>query len=96
MSKRHQEQEKRGPVIGLASPFESGVIPKDLTDEVDPDHEPPWPVVQAYLATGEHRLWVEGWAARSPSFADVLEALRHDDEDRAAPSRPDNVVPFRR
>ena len=47
--------------------------------------------VYAYLESGEHRLWVEGWAARSPAFADVLAALRNDHEERTQPD-PDGVV----
>lgn len=71
--------------------FESGVIPKDLTEQSAPEGAPPWPVVHAYLDSGAHRLWVEGWAARSPAFADVLAALRNDHEERAQPD-PDGVV----
>lgn len=71
------------PGAPIASAYESGVLIKDLADV--PDRAPPWSIVEAYLSRGEHRYWVEGWAARSPAFADVLAALRNDHEEREAP-----------
>lgn len=68
----------------LASVFESGVLPVGFAEQ--PDRAPPWPVVAEYLARGEHRYWVEGWAARSPAFAEVLTALRNDHDERQAPA----------
>jgi hypothetical protein len=45
---------------------------------------PPWEVVSAYLARGEHRAWVEAHAEQSQAFAEVLAALRIDHEEREA------------
>lgn len=83
MSKQRREQRERPSPP--ESPFESGVVPKGLA--ADADRQPPWDVVHAYLARGEHRYWVEGWAARTPSFRDVIDALRNDHEERAASRR---------
>ncbi|MFT3768867.1 MAG: hypothetical protein QM820_25775 [Minicystis sp.] len=91
MSKRRQEEQEAGELP--ASVFESGVVPVGTAD--DPDRVPPWSVVHAYLTSGAHRAWVEGHAARSPAFADVLEALRNDHEERIAPRRR-GVVPLKR
>jgi hypothetical protein len=44
-------------------------------------------VVLAYLARGEHQERVEGHAATSRAFAEVLAALRNDQEERAAHAR---------
>jgi hypothetical protein len=72
------------------SAIESGVLPWGLLDELE--REPPWQVVRAYVMRGEHRDWVEGHAARSPAFRDVLEALRNDEDDRQAKGRRRVVV----
>ncbi len=75
-----------------ASPV-SGVVCKDELDAWEAADAPPWGVVRAYLDRGEQRAWVEGHAARSPAFAQVLAALRNDAEERDAGAR---VVPLRR
>ena len=67
-----------------AAVLDSGVLPAGMAAEIDPDRAPPWPIVEAYLTTGAHCGWVEGWAARSPAFAEVLAALQNDHEERAA------------
>lgn len=97
MSKPSNNMSERAEVSALpVGALESGVINKSLLEGVDLDRAPPWSVVDRYLATGEGRAWVEGFALRSPAFADVLEALRNDEEERLA-ARPDAVViPFRR
>jgi hypothetical protein len=77
-SEPHEELAPRPPPRG----HQSGVVRKD---ELDPERTagpPPWAVVRAYLSRGDHRAWVEAHAARSPAFAEVLAALRHDDEER--------------
>lgn len=84
MSKQGREQ-RREHVAPEGSPFDSGVLPKGLA--ADADRPPPWDVVLAYLVRGDHRYWVEGWAARTPAFRDVLDALRNDHEERAAARR---------
>jgi len=99
MSKRPKEIEPRAVDASVtmggapAAVFESGVISKGLADEID--REPPWDIVQSYLTRGEHGFWVEAWAARSPAFRDVIDALRNDHEERAARRRR-NVVPLKR
>jgi hypothetical protein len=67
-----------------SSAFESGVIAKVQRDE---GRQPPWDIVLAYLERGEHQHWVEAWAARTPAFRDVLDALRNDHEERASARR---------
>jgi hypothetical protein len=93
MSKQ-QRQEQREHATPESSPFDSGVLPKGLA--ADADRPPPWDVVLAYLSRGEHRYWVEGWAARTPAFRDVLEALRNDHEERTASRRRSSASPKRR
>lgn len=53
-----------------------------LGEEAAGPPRPPWSVVQRYLTHGEDRAWVEGHAATSVAFADVLEALRQDQRAR--------------
>ena len=74
--------------------LESGVLPKGVSAQLD--RPPPWEIVQAYLATGQHRGWIEGFARRSPAFAEVLAALRNDAEERAEEKAVANVAPLRR
>jgi hypothetical protein len=69
-----------GPSRGPFTPASGIVRREDLED--DPDAPPPWAVVQAYLTRGEHRARVEAHAQRSRAFAEVLEALRNDQEER--------------
>ncbi|APR80293.1 Hypothetical protein A7982_05640 [Minicystis rosea] len=89
MSKRRGKAQETPSHGGLPQAvMESGVLPVGLTDQIDPDRAPPWPIVHAYLTTGEHCLWVEGWAARSPAFAEVLAALRNDHEERTSAAKP--------
>lgn len=100
MSKRRREHRARiERAAQPISPFESGVIPKGISGEPEASYDfvPPWDVVQAYLASGRHRDWVEGWAARSPSFRDVIDALRNDhlETEPVAPPRR-NVVSIKR
>lgn len=103
MSKRRRvDVERRVGAARPPSPFESGVLPKGLADESSCDRDPPWDVVLAYLTRGEHPYWVEGRAARSPAFRDVLDALRNDqhelepsDHERGAMRRR-NVVGLKR
>jgi hypothetical protein len=89
-------RERRPDPEAQPSPYESGVIEKDLPEQTAPDGAPPWPVVHAYLESGAHRLWVEGWATRSPAFADVLAALRNDHEERTRPDPDGVVLPIKR
>lgn len=93
MSERRKEAGEERERDAVVSPFESGVLPKGLAEVVE--QKPPWDVVHAYLERGEHRYWVEGWAARSPAFRDVLDALRNDHEEHAPPRRS-NIVPLKR
>ncbi len=66
-----------------ARPFDSGVVPKSLLDEVlraeapewPEGQDPPWAVVERYLADGSYRARIEAHAARSRPFRDVLRAL---------------------
>jgi hypothetical protein len=51
-------------------------------EEAEVPGQPPWSVIQRYLTHGEHRGWVEGHAATSVAFADVIEALRQDQRAR--------------
>ena len=88
---QRQEQEERD-----AAAFESGVVPRGLVFEAAPDETPPWEVVHAYLAEGEHRFWVEAHAARSSAFADVLAALRNDRAEAQEEASRGVVVPIRR
>jgi hypothetical protein len=71
--------------------YESGVVDKALVDRVrrisDPDpwrvgEDPPWSIVERYLTTGEYRELIEEHARTSRAFADVIEALRNDEEER--------------
>ena len=69
-----------------ADALQSGIVCKEeLVPE--PGGAPPWEVVLAYLSRGEHRAWVEGHAAESRAFAEVLAALRNDQEERGARRR---------
>jgi hypothetical protein len=60
----------------------SGVVRKEDFDAELAGLTPSWTAVNAYLSRGEHRVWVEAHAARSPAFAEVLAALRNDHEER--------------
>lgn len=91
-NQRQSRPEPSEPGVIPASPFESGIIPREITDQMEPDRAPPWAVMETYLSTGEHHHWVEGWAARSPAFADVLTALRHDQDDRASARKSSGAV----
>jgi len=71
----------------------SGVVRKEDADP-EPGGAPPWAMLSAYLTRGEHGDRVEAHAARSRAFAEVLAALRHDQEERAAARG--QVLPFRR
>src|SRR5215510_3385046 len=71
--------------------YQSGVVDKALVDRVrrisDPDpwrvgEDPPWSIVERYLTTGEYRELIEEHARTSRAFADVIEALRNDEEER--------------
>ena len=96
-SQQKKDRDARAPASSpVPGPFESGVLPRGLVNEVDPETQPPWSVVNAYLTEGEHGLWVEGWAARSPAFAEVLMALRNDHEERThRPRRRADVIPLK-
>ena len=71
--------------------YQSGVVDKALVErvrqmsETDPWREgehPPWSLVDRYLTSGENRELIEEHARRSRPFADVLEAMRNDAEER--------------
>jgi hypothetical protein len=92
------------PDVEAPSPLESTPLPSGrgslspdsgvVRREDDENGAPPWDVVRDYLDHGDHAERVEGYAAASPAFADVLAALRNDQED---PDEPMGVVlPFRR
>jgi len=68
---------------GLAS----GVVPKGMFDASGELCPPPWSVVRSFVLTGEHRDWIEAYIERSPAFADVLEALANDHEERTEARR---------
>jgi hypothetical protein len=94
MTKQTKEERlSRDPGQPAKSALESGVIFRGDIDQ--PEGQPPWSAVREYVLYGEHSAWVEGWAMRSPAFADVLEALRHDQEERYAARRAAVVVPLR-
>ena len=78
----HPVPREGAPPSDPADSHISGIVHKDGYD-ADPRETPPWEVVHAYLARGEHRAWVEGHAALSRAFADVLAALQNDQEERA-------------
>jgi hypothetical protein len=78
-----------------SSALESGIVRKEDHEAEQEGGVPPWSVVNAYLCRGEHRAWVEGHAARSRAFADVIEALRNDRDERVE-ARRGVVLPFRR
>jgi hypothetical protein len=67
---------------------ESGVLPQGSVGADGVAGVPPFSVVLAYLARGEHAAWVEAHAARSRAFSDVLAAMRNDHDERAAERRP--------
>lgn len=92
MSTRGQDKKLDREKGEVQAAFESGVVPKDLVRSAVPAHAPPWEVVDAYLATGAHRFWVEVHMARSHAFAEVVAALRSDREE----ARRGVVVPIRR
>lgn len=102
MSKPEREEKADGQAIAgdAASVFESGVVPRGLVFDDEgtaaQGGAPPWDVVNAYLTNGDHRLWVETHAARSPAFAEVLAALRNDRDEARARAQRGVVVPFRR
>jgi hypothetical protein len=73
----------------------SGIVRRDELDAESSGGAPPWRVVHAYLARGEHRAWVEAHAHRSRAFAEVVEALRNDHEARRR-DKPASLVPLRR
>lgn len=97
MAKNRNEQASRSkvdadkPAHSDRGVYQSGVVDKALVDRVrrisDPDpwrvgEDPPWSIVERYLATGEYRELIEEHARSSRAFADVLEALRNDEEER--------------
>jgi hypothetical protein len=92
MSSGKQRQHEGDRGFGQLSATESGVLPKGLSAQLD--RPPPWDIVHAYLATGQHRAWVEGYASRAPSFAEVLAALRNDALERQEDDA--KVTPIRR
>lgn len=97
MSKGRKEGDKSqadADSLGLGSALESGVLQKGELEALE--RPPPWQIVRAYVVRGEHRAWVEGHAARSPAFRDVLEALRNDEDDRQSRQRRSVVVPLKR
>lgn len=97
MNERRKEEDEGAADaadIGQRSALESGVLRKGLLEELETP--PPWQVIRSYLLKGEHRDWVEGHAARSPAFRDVLEALRNDEDDRRYKRRSSVVVPIKR
>lgn len=89
MSVRRKEHTPRGDRAHEAArppapavPPASGVVRREELEAELYDVAPPWTVVHAYLARGEHHRWVEHYASRSRAFAEVLEALRNDHEER--------------
>ena len=98
MAKNRNEQVSRSPLDADSAPaqsdrgvYQSGVVDKALVDRVrrisDPDpwrvgEDPPWSIVERYLTTGEYRELIEEHARSSRAFADVIEALRNDEEER--------------
>lgn len=71
--------------------YESGVVPKGLVVQLRDfsgrkpwraGEHPPWSIVESYLTSGEHRELIEEHMRRSRAFADVIEALRNDEEER--------------
>jgi len=96
MAKNRNEQARRStrdankPAEADRGVYQSGVVDKALVDRVrkisHPDpwrvgEDPPWSIVERYLATGEYRELIEEHARTSRAFADVIEALRNDEED---------------
>jgi hypothetical protein len=96
MAKNRNEQASRStrdadkPAQSDRGVYQSGVVDKALVDRVrrisDPDpwrvgEDPPWSIVERYLTTGEYRELIEEHARNSRAFADVIEALRNDEED---------------
>src|SRR5262245_46560359 len=97
MTKKRNQQASRStrdadnPAESDRGVYQSGVVDKALVDRVrrisDPDpwrvgEDPPWSIVERYLATGEYSELIEEHARSSRSFADVIQALRNDEEDR--------------
>jgi hypothetical protein len=89
VNRRPDEADK--PTHSDRGVYQSGVVDKALVDRVrrisDRDswhagEDPPWSIVERYLASGEHREEIEEHERRSRAFADVLEALRNDEEER--------------
>jgi hypothetical protein len=71
--------------------YQSGVVDKALVERArqisacEPwraAEDPPWSIVERYLTSGEHREQIEEHMRRSRAFADVIEALRNDEEER--------------
>jgi hypothetical protein len=85
---------------GIADPFRSGVIPKEVLTTLCP--MPSWDEVDEYLREGRHQERVEHYAAEWDDFADVLRAIRNDleaeaeaDGEREGPrSKRGVVLPF--
>jgi hypothetical protein len=97
MGKNRNEQANRGPdeadkpTHSDRGVYQSGVVDKALVERArrisDPDRwlageDPPWSIVERYLSSGEYREEIEEHKRRSRAFADVLEALRNDEEER--------------
>jgi hypothetical protein len=92
MAKNRNEQASRSAdeaekPAGDRGVYQSGIVDKALVERVrrmshlDPwraGEDPPWSIVERYLATGENRELIEEHARRSRAFADVLQALIND------------------
>lgn len=68
----------------------SAVLPKSVVSwarrlrDLDPwlpGEDPPWSVVDHYLANGDEEAGVEEYAKQSRAFAYVLESMRNQEED---------------
>jgi hypothetical protein len=101
MNKRSNENgEQATPASAKECPpaaFQSGLLCR-LGIEVRPS----WDVVEEYLESGKHTDWVEGYAARSPGFAYVLERQKNarakgerDEPAGAEPAAPGNAAPVK-
>ncbi len=83
---RHEEElEQDAPREPAA--LASGVVPRGMYDASGELCAPPWSVVRAFVLTGANHDWIAAYAERSPAFADVLEALANDHEERAEARR---------
>ncbi len=82
MSTVRQEDELEDDALQPTA-LASGIVSRGMFDASGALLPPPWGVVRAFVLTGQHRDWVEAYAESSPAFADVLEALGHDHEERS-------------